>query len=593
MLSRHNKNLEKLVLYGLLVGLGAVFIFPFLWMVSTSMKTPREMIAREIQLIPDVPRPVNRSPYFDEEEFKFEEVILPAKIPEAVWQVTLPEIKKILSEQLNSWNPQMPGDDVPVNIPDFRSYERAMFRGLLATLAARISDESRETAVKTNIRMFKEKFSQEAKEYSKTLLPEAIEAGKLSILNDVRELVNEEMLQEVFDRCYRRFCLGKVRAAGADYKIQPLTAKNGWILEKGNARLQERRFYDTYFTLVSLKFDEENPELLFSYTPDESVKVDDIDRIFVGYRGDESWARIFFEVIRRGKIYRTSEIVNLHLQTWAEAELRWSRPDIRKMERQTYYVLKETNEKIGSDTPFQVRVHLIRNSYLRAWHDKILRNYWLVFREVPFLRYILTSLSLCIINIVLTIFSSTLVAYAFARLIWPGRNIFFGIMIATIMLPGQVTMIPGFLIARSLGWYNTLIPMWIYSAFGAPFFIFLLRQFFKTIPGSLEDAAKIDGCSFLGVYWHLMLPLVKPTIAIIAIFTFMGTWNNFMTPLIFVNEEYLFPLSLGLFRFDLVSGGDAGLMMAGSFIMILPLLIMFFFAQKYFIQGITLTGTKW
>jgi len=128
--------------------------------------------------------------------------------------------------------------------------------------------------------------------------------------------------------------------------------------------------------------------------------------------------------------------------------------------------------------------------------------------------------------------------------------------------------------------------------FGSAFFIFLLRQFMMTIPKDLEDAAKIDGCGFFGIYWHVMMPLIKPTIATIAIFTFTGTWNNFMGPLIYVNDERLFPLALGLFKFSLASGADTGLMMASSFLMTLPIIILFFYAQKYFIQGIALTGTK-
>jgi len=165
-------------------------------------------------------------------------------------------------------------------------------------------------------------------------------------------------------------------------------------------------------------------------------------------------------------------------------------------------------------------------------------------------------------------------------------------MLATMMLPSQVIMIPGFLINRYLGLYNTIIPLWLFSAFGSAFFIFLLRQFMMTIPKDLEEAARIDGCGFFGIYWRVILPLIKPTIATIAIFTFTTNWNNFMGPLIYVNDERLFPLALGLFKFNLISGTDAGLMMAGSFIMTLPIIILFFYAQKYFIQGITLTGTK-
>ena len=153
-------------------------------------------------------------------------------------------------------------------------------------------------------------------------------------------------------------------------------------------------------------------------------------------------------------------------------------------------------------------------------------------------------------------------------------------------------MIPNFLIMKNLGWFNTLLPLWVPAFFGAPFFVFLVRQFFKNVPKDLEDAARIDGCGFLRIYWHVMLPLVKPTIATIGIFTFMHAWNNFMGPLIYVNDERLFPLALGLFKFNLRSGGEVCLMMAAASMMTIPVIALFFFAQRYFIQGISLTGTK-
>ena len=203
-----------------------------------------------------------------------------------------------------------------------------------------------------------------------------------------------------------------------------------------------------------------------------------------------------------------------------------------------------------------------------------------------------TSIFLVTLNLVGTLFSCSLVAYSFARLQWPGRGFCFALMLATLMIPGQVTMIPYFLIVRSMGWYNTLYPLWVGSFFAGAFNVFLLRQFMKGIPRDLEDAARIDGCGFWRVYWHIMLPLIKPTLAAIAIFTFMGTWNEFMGPLIYLTDQRLYPLALGLYAFNVSAGGSMAMMMAGSLLMTVPVIAIFFFAQKYFIQGITLTGMK-
>jgi multiple sugar transport system permease protein len=189
------------------------------------------------------------------------------------------------------------------------------------------------------------------------------------------------------------------------------------------------------------------------------------------------------------------------------------------------------------------------------------------------------------------------VAYSFARLQWPGRTICFALLLATMMIPPQVTMIPQFLIFQKLGWYNTLRPLWVMSFFASAFGVFLMRQFLKGIPRDLEDAGRLDGCGFLRIYWHIMLPLVKPTLAAIAIFTFLATWNEFMMPLIYLSDQRLYPLSFGLYAFQIQSlrpgtGAGIGMLMAGSLLMTLPVIAIFFFAQRYFLQGVTLTGLK-
>ena len=183
-------------------------------------------------------------------------------------------------------------------------------------------------------------------------------------------------------------------------------------------------------------------------------------------------------------------------------------------------------------------------------------------------------------------------AWALIRFLTSDRAFCFLLMLATMMIPGQVTMIPQFLIWKSLGAYNTLTPLWLGPAFGNAFFVFLLRQFMKGVPRDLEDAARLDGCGFLRIYWYVMLPLIKPSLAAIAIFTFLGAWNDFMGPLIYIADERLYPLAFGLYAFSVEVGNDPALTMAASLMMTVPVIVIFFFAQKYFIQGIMLTGMK-
>lgn len=206
------------------------------------------------------------------------------------------------------------------------------------------------------------------------------------------------------------------------------------------------------------------------------------------------------------------------------------------------------------------------------------------------LMYLWNTLYVTIMSIIGTLLSSSLVAYSFARLRWRGRDTLFIVLLATMMLPAAVTMIPVFLIFRFLGWYNTLRPLWVTSFFAGAFTVFLLRQFFMTIPSELEDAAKIDGCSYFSIYWRIMLPLVKPALAAVTIMVFMGSWNNFMGPLIYITSPEKMTLAYGLQLFQSAHGAEYGLLMAASTLVMLPVLILFFFTQRYFIQGITLTG---
>ncbi len=206
------------------------------------------------------------------------------------------------------------------------------------------------------------------------------------------------------------------------------------------------------------------------------------------------------------------------------------------------------------------------------------------------LRFLLNTLFLTLMTVAGTLLSSSLVAYSFARLRWPGKNLLFVVLLSTMMIPGAVTMMPQFLIYRGLGWIDTLRPLWVPAFFGSAFNIFLLRQFFLSIPTELEDAAKIDGCGPLGVYWRVMLPLVKPALAAIAIMAVLGAWNNFQGPLIYLSSPEKMPLAYALQLYQQQNSGEPGLLMAASTLVVLPIIVLFFFTQRYFIEGVSLTG---
>ncbi|MCY4146835.1 MAG: carbohydrate ABC transporter permease [Chloroflexi bacterium] len=211
---------------------------------------------------------------------------------------------------------------------------------------------------------------------------------------------------------------------------------------------------------------------------------------------------------------------------------------------------------------------------------------------IPFWRYMWNTIAISGLTVLGTVLSCTFIAYGFARIQWPGRNILFLIYLSTIMLPSQVTLIPLYLIFRDLGWVGTFLPLVVPHFFGSALYVFLLRQFLLTIPQELSDAARIDGASELGILWHVMIPLMRPALAVVALFTFVQTYRDFLGPLIYLQNQQDWTISLGLKLFQNMYGAQWQLMMAASTLAMLPTIALFFFTQKTFVRGIALTGLK-
>ena len=211
----------------------------------------------------------------------------------------------------------------------------------------------------------------------------------------------------------------------------------------------------------------------------------------------------------------------------------------------------------------------------------------------PFNIYITNTLIIVALNMLAVIVTSSMCAYGFARIKFWGRDFWFVLVLSTMMVPYFVLMVPQFVIFSRLGWIDSFKPLVIPIFFGGGAFnIFLLRQFFRTLPEELADAARIDGCSEFRIYWNIMLPLAKPALAAVAIFTFLNGWNDFIGPLLYLNSPEKFTVAIGLATFRSVMRTRYDLLMAASAAMILPIVILFFFAQRYFIQGVVLSGLK-
>jgi multiple sugar transport system permease protein len=538
-------------IYGLLVGGGVIFCWPLLWLAFTSVKMDRELFSRQIHWLPETPRPQTLSPYVDPQSFPDLDGPRQAEL--------LPLLKGYFQPQAGALDPDLDADLLSAQ----------MARGAYQRLNDSLPDSA---------------WTAPAETLGRTALRAMSPALTASLLGQVE----------------RGVIVGPLSARSYDVQAQDLVAADKvastWKVE-GTAKGFLRQSADGRGAELHYDFSS-GDELRLVGTFKTSFPVDRLYHLQLAIRSDESWNRVRAVIEKNGRVLTDARITPLADVDWAVITWQERGPDELTNKLRTWIVLNQVKGRtspIVDPNEIKVTVQFERSSAMGAWKDKIEHNYLMVFDNMPFWRYVATSLLLVILNLFGTLLSCSMVAYSFARLHWPGRNLSFGLMLATVMIPPQVTMIPFFLIIRYLHWYNTLMPLWVTSFFSSAFNVFLLYNFFKGIPQELEDAARIDGCGPIRSYWYIMLPLVQPALATVAVGTFMYVWNDFMGPLIFLSDQRLYPLSLGLYALN-VQGSDGSMgmsvMLAGSMLMILPVVAIFFFAQRYFIQGITMTGLK-
>ncbi len=568
---------KKLFILAILTFGAVIFALPFLDMVFTSVKTDDEVAQEHYHFLPRAPHARWVSPYVAEDRDPVIEQ--PADMPTATWNQLEQPFTGAVRQAVTAWWDEKP-------------FIKAHFAGIDRPQAIAVMTQTVGSAV------------------LKRLSDVSRKAGVPAMVQEARELADDATIFPEFTMDVPRFALGDVRVRVADLSRRTAGRAQDWQVESGPATLAmtaapldvgaqvhfdftSSRAASAVFRLVApangtTAAPASQPATLRELRPAEAAG---INRVEIGYLPDGSWAHIELFVVRNGQRFQMQEPLYADDIRWNQVELRWPDPAKDSLSGRSYRLLAPVPaEARDAGTSFAAEMRLTPVSTAGSWVAKATRNYVTAFIQAPLWRYLMTSFALAILNIVLVVFASSLAAYAFARVEFPGRNVLFAVLLATMMIPGQVTLIPTFLIFKTIGFYNTLLPLWVPSAFGTAFFIFMARQFLKSIPRELEEAARIDGCGFFRIYWHIMLPLIQPTLAAIAMFAFQGAWNNFMGPLVYLNDERLFNLAFGLWKFDLQSGTSNSLMMAGAFVMTLPLIITFFLFQRYFIQGITLSG---
>ncbi|HUW62422.1 MAG TPA: ABC transporter permease subunit [Candidatus Bathyarchaeia archaeon] len=551
---RKNKALRRVLLHGALVAGSLVFAAPFIWLTSTSAKVADELYPP--RWVPQMPGRVIESPYIGIRENERPE--RPFQVTKEEWERAQQPVSKAIDSSLDKFVPELPEYVRPwLHEPDVTA-------SVFARLVRRTPDE-----------VFKQQ-------------TDAVAASFV-------QGVSTELISSVFDDVYRRVAMGDTIFYGWDGSIEDATMNNRfpWKSRDENVRLVERT--EGMPQAVQEVHYDFRPADRFTLTAEFPLQMppEKFKKVVVSHHSDRSWHVLWMTVEMAGRKYKSVQPGFLGSDRWQD--IAWQiESDADKTARTKTWLRMEDQGPSDFNEPGRIWLTLeVRQAkgIMAAW-NKYANNYREAMRMVPLKTYTWNSVLLVLLNVTGQIVGSSLVAYAFSRLHWPGRDFCFILVLATLMVPPQVTMIPVFLIFKNLGWYNSLKPLWVGSFFGSAFFIFLLRQFMKGIPADLEDSAKIDGCGYFGIYRLIILPLIKPALAAIGIFTFMGTWNDFMGPLIYLNDQGLYPLSLGLFALQVFQTQNYGLMMAASVLMTLPVVVLFFAAQRQFIQGITLTGIK-
>ncbi|MBI5092686.1 MAG: ABC transporter permease subunit [Candidatus Hydrogenedentes bacterium] len=553
-ISKTEKKIRRSFLHGVLILGSLVFAIPFIWLLSSSSKVPDEMYPP--RWIPQAPDTAPESPYIQIRANEKPE--RPTKVKLADWDRLTGPIQAAITRKLESL-----ADGLPEFYRPYLSHP-VLAEAIFARLTKRAPDELFEKVEDVSVSWFTQN-------------------------------TDAAIAREVFETVYRNAAVSDVAFHGWDVTVENPTAgeKYNWKVVKGKANLIPRK--------DGLLRAEQEIDYSFEQQPSFAVQTSlplqmdpkNLKRIVVSNHGDRTWHEIWATVELGGKRFEAAQAAFMGTDRWQDTIWQFRSEDDTSIKMKTWLRLEDAGAS-DFNQPGQVRVTLEyrKAAFPIALYNKYVNNYRDVLRTVPLWDYVRNSLWLVAFNMVGQIIGSSLVAYSFARLQWPARDFCFTLVLATLMIPPQVTMIPVFLIFKTLGWYNTLKPLWIGSFFGSAFYIFLLRQFMKGIPKDLEDSAKIDGCGYLGIFVRIIMPLVKPAIATIGIFTFMGVWNDFMGPLIYLNDQRLYPLSLGLFALQVFSLTNYGFMMAASVLMTIPVVVLFFAAQRHFIQGVTLTGMK-
>ena len=544
--------------YLLLVGAAFCTMIPLLWLLTSSFKTANEIFAVPIQWFPSFPPRVASSPYIVENAYP--KIEKPTAVDEAVWETLQPELTQAIWEETQT---HIAANGKLSNYVPSEELQTEITEGLWQQLVASLPDE-------------------------------VWNGTTVSIATAVQEAIIPEAVDTIWSSVYREVAVGTLQIEDLDFNRTPIEVVD-WEAKAGT----RIRPSDDTQTAASLSYDfQDNNTTYMTATVASPIPIDQIRRVTLPVRGDASYHRLSLAVsVGNGTTYQPTRPFVLESALWKDAvwrlhgipgELESSHITMQQVE--TSHTVQSTIET-GAENQLFLQLSLHQPAYLSIVWDKFTSNYRNLWKTVPYGRYFVNSVFIATASTLLTLFFCSLGGYAFAKYQFRGQKILFGILLASMMVPFQVLLVPLFGLMYDIGWLNSYKAIIIPFSVGA-FGVFLMRQFIVTIPSELLDAARIDGCSEFGIYYRIVLPIIKPALGALTIYSFLGSWNGYLWPLIILRDEVKYTLPIGLANLVGIYRQDYGMLMAGTLLSLMPIVILFLAMQREFVQGITLGGVK-
>ena len=560
--NKRNQRVEVKIFRGvgylLLVGAAFCTMIPLLWLLTSSFKTANEIFAVPIQWFPSFPPRVASSPYIVENAYP--KIEKPTAVDETVWETLQPELTQAIWEETQT---HIAANGKLSNYVPSEELQTEITEGLWQQLVASLPDE-------------------------------VWNGTTVSIVTAVQDAIIPEAVDTIWSSVYREVAVGTLQIEDLDFNRTPIKVVD-WEAKAGT----RIRPSDDAQTAASLSYDfQDNNTTYMTATVASPIPIDQIRRITLPVRGDASYHRLSLAVsVGNGTTYQPTRPFVLESALWKDAvwrlhgipgELESSHITMQQVE--TNHTVQSTIET-GAENQLFLQLSLHQPAYLSIVWDKFTSNYRNLWKTVPYGRYFVNSVFIATASTLLTLFFCSLGGYAFAKYQFRGQKILFGILLASMMVPFQVLLVPLFGLMYDIGWLNSYKAIIIPFSVGA-FGVFLMRQFIVTIPSELLDAARIDGCSEFGIYYRIVLPIIKPALGALTIYSFLGSWNGYLWPLIILRDEAKYTLPIGLANLVGIYRQDYGMLMAGTLLSLMPIVILFLAMQREFVQGITLGSVK-